>query len=82
MSYDATGRKSSSTSPASRADVNLQIYTDSIIPSLDIERVDMDGTSSFPPKLFDKEAEFAQYVYDNHLLPVFKDQVKFKSCTT
>ena len=73
--------RSSSTSPASRADVNLPIYKDSIIPSLDIERFDIDGTSEIPPKVFDSEVEFTQHVYDNYLYPILKDQVKRNACT-
>jgi hypothetical protein len=75
FSTDAAGRKSSSTSPASRSDVNFALYRDSIIPALDIEKFDMEGSSRFPTKKFKYEAEFAKHVYDEYLLPILQTEV-------
>ena len=76
MSFDARGKKSPSTSPASRAEVNLRIYRDSIISCFDVETFDMEGSSDFPATVLKSEAEFAQHVYDEYVFPILKDKVR------
>lgn len=76
VSFDARGKKSPSTSPASRAEVNLRIYRDSIISCLDVEKFDMECSSDFPSTLLNSEAEFAQHVYDEYIFPILKDKVR------